>query len=99
MNIVNKLEQSVTVEELIRHLQALDPEARVVFVSPYGDRGRTQQAFLVERINEHPASTLYTTGYSESGLAFDADDASVDPDLDESDEQLLDMKIVVLESN
>ena len=48
--IIRKLEQAMSVEELIEELQRMPSKARVVFACDYGDRGNTQQALQVTEV-------------------------------------------------
>lgn len=89
MSIASKLESCITVEGLIGYLKRFDPQARVLFACPYGDRGRTIQALPVESMEEYDASTISETAYSESGMAFDEDG---------SEDEELDGKVVILQS-
>ena len=64
------LERSFTVQQLIDELENQDPDARVLFVCNYGDYHRTQQALTLDNTEEYDASSLRTSGYSQSGLAL-----------------------------
>lgn len=44
------LNDSMTVQELINHLQGCDPEAKVVFHYNYGDYGHTEVADVVSDV-------------------------------------------------
>lgn len=80
MNIERKLEQTITVEELIEALQEMDPKDRVVFASDYGDHMHTQQVHLIRgNIVDYP---VRESAYSSSGLAL----YTGDPE-DQDDEQ------------
>jgi len=62
---------TITAGELIEILQEIDPEAKVVFASDYGDHCRTQQ---VHRINgDINAKHTYESAYSDSGRAVRKD--------------------------
>jgi hypothetical protein len=71
----NKLEQGMTVADLVEHLQSYDQDSPVFFVCNYGDYHRTQQALPVEHVEEATRAALVESAYSNSGLALvDGDD-------------------------
>lgn len=68
--------ETTTLDELIAKLQEAREDyggdAKVLFASSYGDRGRTQQA---HRIRGHVEQVAVTeSGYSDSGYALADDD-------------------------
>lgn len=66
--------QAMTVSQLIAHLEDLgEPDAVVVFVSNYGDIGRTQQTIPVEEVDLTTSEAVSRSAYSISGLALDDD--------------------------
>ena len=69
--IIRKLEQAMSVEELIEELQRMPSKARVVFACDYGDRGNTQQALQVTEVlnGKDEWLELKETAYSKSGMA------------------------------
>ena len=85
-DVQRRLEQAMTVEQLIEELQGLPPKAAVFFTVNYGDHGRTTQAIPVEVCEETEAKYLYGTAYSESGVAL-RDDRGSEEDDDEDDNE------------
>jgi hypothetical protein len=66
-------DQTITVGRLIELLQDCDPNAPVGFAAPYGDHGRTEQAFP---ISDGGLETrhIMETGYSNSGMGTVSDE-------------------------
>ena len=52
MDLKRKLDNGLTVAELIDELQSMDPNARVVFTYPSGDYWRSELARVVETVDE-----------------------------------------------
>lgn len=72
--------KTLTVRELREVLEDLDPEARIIFGSDYGDYCRTHQALpLVGNIEE---VLVEETAYSHSGFAV----AKQEPDEDDTED-------------
>jgi len=64
------MESAMTVRQIREALEFADQDARVFFTCNYGDHGRTQQALPVgDAITDCDSSDLYTTAYSQSGVA------------------------------
>jgi hypothetical protein len=78
--IDRKVKNALTVGELITELQGYPEDAPVLFVTDYGDHCHTQQALPIEAIEEWPISTIGTSGYSHSGIAFNEPDEDEEPD-------------------
>ena len=78
--IEHVLAESFTVRQLIETLQGMDPDARVLITSDYGDYHNTQQALPVRDIEEHESDTLRESSYSKSGIAFTDHNATPDTD-------------------
>lgn len=72
--VENKIDEAMTVAELIEHLQELDQEAHVLFTCNYGDFHRTEQALPVSDVNPVATSQITDSAYSRSGLALVDDD-------------------------
>lgn len=66
------MRRTLTVRQLIERLEGEDPEAKVVFVSNYGDHARTQQAHFLEGRLDY--AQLEESAYSESGYALRRDE-------------------------
>jgi hypothetical protein len=58
----------------MEELESLDPDARVLFASDYGDYHHTQQALPVGQVDEHLTSDLAESAYSHSRVALVADE-------------------------
>lgn len=93
-------DQAMTTRQLIKHLLSLDPgmddkggDARILFVSSYGDYQNTQQALPVAEADEYCSSNLHTTGYSASGICLERDEPS-DPSEPTDD----DYEVILLQS-
>ena len=71
-----RLQNAMTVADLIEELKQMDQDARVLFACDYGDYHHTQQALPVENIDEHNENDLVESSYSQSRIALvDGDDA------------------------
>ena len=68
--IERKLENAMTVSELIERLQGCDPEAPVLFTCNYGDIGRTMQALTIDDVDEFESTDIKDSAYSNSGMEF-----------------------------
>lgn len=78
-----KLDNAMTVEDLIAELQNFPPEAKVFFTCDYGDIGHTRQALPVDAVNEMDEDEYLTeSAYSQSRMAFDTNEPGED-DCDE----------------
>jgi len=73
MSVESKLQNGITVGDLMEELKRFDPEAVVVFGCDYGDHGHTEQALPVESVDSlHEGSErIEKTAYSRSGLAIE----------------------------
>lgn len=66
-DVEQAIDSCLTVRHLIEKLQALDDhDARVFFVTDYGDHAHTQQALPVQEIDEAETGDLVPTHYSQS---------------------------------
>ncbi len=85
-----KLDRALTVRDLIAELEACDQDAVVVFQSDYGDYSHTQQALLVERVDEMTESCqrIETSAYSHSGLAICEDEDGFESEEGEDEDGL-----------
>jgi len=73
--IENKLDDAMTVGDLINHLNEFDPDAKVVFAIDYGDHSHTQQAIPVSYCECLDAlEVLAETAYSTSGICINESD-------------------------
>ena len=101
MGIKQKLERSMTVEQLIGNLRGADPDAVVVFVCDYGDYTHTQQALQIETMDVHTGTDFHDSAYSGSGIALNKEDLGpIDPEDEEEeevDQELADLQVVVLQ--
>lgn len=92
------LNRSITVRDLIDELSCMNPEAKVLIVSDYGDIGHTQQALPIQTIDELANHEFLTdnAGYSNSGVEVleidDEDNVETNEHLDDED----DLRNVVL---
>lgn len=64
------LDRGISASELISELGKLPPNSKVGFISNYGDRGQTQQLFIVENVQPLKGSgfEVSDSSYSESGF-------------------------------
>ena len=79
-DILDKIDNGMTVSMLMEELEQLDPQAIVLFSCSYGDYGNTQQALPVESAEAMTTNELTTSAYSHSGVALVRDDPSDEPD-------------------
>jgi len=79
--------QALTVRDLIEELEALNPDAKVVFACDYGDHCHTQQALPVTNVRViEDDEYLSESAYSQSGMALRERDEDDDEDTEDEGE-------------
>ena len=64
------LEEAMTVRQVREALEDFDGDARVVFISDYGDYHHTMQALPASEVVDAQTSDLVESAYSQSGAAY-----------------------------
>lgn len=77
--VARKLENALTVRELIECLENLPDNAVVLFTCDYGDHCHTEQALPVSHVDQlSEPDTIVESGYSHSGLKVRRPDGNGD---------------------
>jgi hypothetical protein len=94
--IREKINNAMTVGELMQQLEGYDKDALVVFATDYGDYGHTIQALPVKESEEMHSNDLYISeGYSRSGVAVRPDDGEREPE--EWEDEVNGFDVVILQ--
>ena len=71
---------AITARHLREALESVHDDTAILFVCDYGDYHNTQQVLPVgDFLMDSSASDLYTSGYSNSGVALIEDDSNDEP--------------------
>jgi len=68
--IPHRLNEAMTIAELIEESQDLPPDTKVLFTCDYGDHHHTMQALPAKSLRRVPSSAIEESGYSHSGFAL-----------------------------
>ncbi|MFA5376304.1 MAG: hypothetical protein WC455_11220 [Dehalococcoidia bacterium] len=91
--ILRKLQDGLTVADLIDELRNYDENALVLFACDYGDHCHTQQALPIRTVDEYHLGVLEESAYSHSGVSFR------EPDERDEDCPDMDRSVIILEAS